>query len=56
MNKYGKEHPIKINNKIYKVIPLVHPRQAAALGRSSMDWKEIHEEWINSVKTKGWIN
>jgi len=46
INDYGKEHPVTIRNKTYKVIPLVHPRQAAALGRSILDWKKLHDEWI----------
>jgi uracil-DNA glycosylase len=45
---YGIEHPIEINGKTYEVIPLVHPRQAAALGRSSFEWKELHEKWIKN--------
>jgi len=44
--EYGKERPTKINGKTYQVIPLVHPRQAAALGKSSLKWKEIHNNWI----------
>lgn len=43
---YGKEYPLEINGKTYRVIPLVHPRQAAALGRSSMEWKKLHDHWI----------
>lgn len=46
--EYGKEHPININGKTYQLIPLVHPRQAAALGRSSFEWKERHERWIKN--------
>jgi len=46
INDYGKEHTVSIRNKTYQVIPLVHPRQAAALGRSILDWKKLHDEWI----------
>jgi uracil-DNA glycosylase len=45
INDYGREHPVTIRNKTYIVIPLVHPRQAAALGRSNLDWKKLHNEW-----------
>ena len=45
VEEYGNEHPIRINNKTYKVIPLVHPRQAAGLGRSNVVWKKLHVEW-----------
>ncbi len=50
--EYGKEHPIKINGKTYQVIPLVHPRQAAALGRSSFNWNKLHEKWIQKMTNK----
>lgn len=43
---YGKEREIKINNKIYNVIALCHPRQADRLGSSSTKWGELHDEWI----------
>ena len=45
---YGKEHPIVINNKIYKVIPLCHPRQASRLGRANVKWGELHDNWIKT--------
>lgn len=44
-DEYGKKHSVKIKSKIYQVIPLVHPRQAAALGRISLDWKNLHKKW-----------
>lgn len=43
--EYGREHSVTINNKTYSVIPLVHPRQAAALGKNSADWNNLHKEW-----------
>lgn len=46
--EYGMEHPLEINGKTYQIIPLVHPRQAAALGRSNYDWKKLHGEWIKN--------
>lgn len=48
-DSYGMEHPIVINNKTYKVIPLCHPRQAGRLGRASAKWGKFHDNW---VKTK----
>ncbi len=45
---YGKEHSIIINNKTYKVIPLCHPRQAGRLGRASMKWGELHDNWVKT--------
>lgn len=43
---YGNEHEIKINNKIYNVIPLCHPRQADRLGSSNAKWGKLHDEWL----------
>jgi hypothetical protein len=43
---YGRAHEISINNKIFKVIPLCHPRQAARLGSSSDKWGNLHEQWV----------
>lgn len=45
---YGREHDIKINNKIYSVIPLCHPRQAGRLGSSSAKWGGLHDYWIKN--------
>ncbi len=42
---YGREHEIVINNKIYNVIPLCHPRQADSLGKSNEKWKYLHDNW-----------
>ena len=43
---YGREHEIKINNKVYNVIPLCHPRQANRLGNSNAKWGSLHDAWI----------
>jgi len=51
-DEYGKEHLITIRDKTYSVIPLVHPRQAAALGRSSWKWKNLHSRWIITSTVK----
>jgi len=48
--KYGNGHEIKINNKLYNVIPLVHPRQANKLGRSNPKWEKLHKEWVQKIK------
>lgn len=49
---YGREHNILINNKVYKVIPLCHPRQADALGHSNAIWRELHDNWIIKKRSK----
>lgn len=47
---YGKPHGINIGGKEYKVLPLVHPRQASKLGIHSPKWNELAIErcytWI----------
>ncbi|BBD45236.1 MAG: hypothetical protein PHT78_13160 [Desulfitobacteriaceae bacterium] len=45
-NTYGGQHEIKINDKIYNVIPLCHPRQADRLGSSTDKWGNLHDNWI----------
>lgn len=47
---YGRQHDIRINNRLYKVIPLCHPRQAARLGSSNSKWGDLHDKWINRQK------
>ena len=42
VNLYGKVHEIKIHQRIYKVIPLCHPRQAGRLGASKSKWEYLH--------------
>lgn len=37
-NIYGRQHPVKINNRHYNLISLCHPRQADRLGNSNAKW------------------
>jgi uracil-DNA glycosylase len=48
INEYGELNPVSINNRLYKVLPLVHPRQAGKLGRHDKKWHDLHEEWIRN--------
>lgn len=43
---YGRKHEISVNNKIYNVIPLCHPRQADCLGNANSKWGNLHDNWI----------
>jgi uracil-DNA glycosylase len=43
---YGKEHDFTINGKVYKVIPLCHPRQANRMGSSNAKWGKLHDLWV----------
>ena len=45
---YGQKHPIEINNKMYDVIPLCHPRNAAKLGTYSQIWADLHDNWVKT--------
>ena len=49
---YGQRHDIVIYNRLYTVIPLCHPRNAARLGAFSKTWAELHDEWVEmKIKT-----
>jgi uracil-DNA glycosylase len=43
---YGAEHEIKLNGKVFRVIPLCHPRQAQRLGTSNISWYQLHKQWV----------
>jgi len=36
-----------------QALHLVHPRQAAALGKSSITWGRVHEEWVTQTQDAG---
>jgi hypothetical protein len=55
---YGRLHPVELAGKEFNVLPLVHPRQAAGLGRSNPEWRSLHivrlemnEKWRDSTHT-----
>lgn len=45
-SQYGRLHPLTIRGRRLQLLPLVHPRQAQALGASSAPWGELHREWV----------
>ena len=52
LGEYGKEplsygvlHDVEIDGRPLKLLPLVHPRQAAGLGSHSRSWAELHLRW-----------
>lgn len=45
---YGRRHEIKIAGHCCELLPLVHPRQAARLGRSNQEWEKLHREWYSA--------
>jgi len=42
---YGNFSEAVINGKIYKVLPLAHPRQIGGLGSHSSNWYDEHQKW-----------
>lgn len=52
---YGARHKVNLGGTKIDVVPLVHPRQAAQLGRSSNHWFERHQRWLETRKQDGAI-
>jgi len=46
---YVRLHEVRIGEKSYRVLPLVHPRQAAKLGTYSTAWHELHRHWVSQT-------
>ena len=46
---YGRLHNVSIGKRRIRVLPVVHPHQAARLGYYSRDWYVVHKEWCNRV-------
>ena len=51
LDTYGRQHPVKINNRPYNIIPLCHPRQADRLGSSNAKWGMLHDNWVKRQYT-----
>jgi len=49
---YGSEILVNINGKKYKVIPLVHVRQAGGLGPHSPYWRWRHSKWVEEMNKR----
>ena len=49
---YGKSHEITINNKVYNVVPLAHPRQVSPSTISTSKWKALHLSWAEQKGVK----
>ena len=47
--RYGRLHELEIHGCSLRLLPLVHPRQAAGLGRYDKDWKALHNAWANTI-------
>lgn len=49
---YGSIHKLFLDDLAISVLPLTHPRQTAKLGMSSVDWYELHQDWIDRIEVK----
>jgi hypothetical protein len=47
--EYGRLHDIEIGGLPMKLLPMVHPRQAAGLGNHSREWRKLHARWAARV-------
>lgn len=43
---YGRRHKVNLSGRSMEVLPLVHPRQAASLGKASEKWAALHAGWV----------
>lgn len=48
-DSYGRAQEVNIGGRRLRVVPLVHPRQAAGLGRHSPKWRCLHNAWTREV-------
>lgn len=46
---YGRLHDFRLDGQLLKLLPLVHPRQAASLSRHTPKWKALHTHWAKNV-------
>jgi len=51
-NTYGSPVSVNINGKIYQVLPLVHMRHSGAIGTHDDGWKQLHNNWVESMNRK----
>jgi uracil-DNA glycosylase len=47
LEDYGRLHGFQVSGRDIRLLPLVHPRQAARLGSHSSGWAELHEQWVS---------
>jgi len=50
---YGRLHSVDLLEYKIDVLPLAHPRQTAKLGRSSIKWYDLHQDWIAHTQKHG---
>lgn len=47
---YGRPVDIVIAGKVFKVLALCHPRQAARLGTANTKWTALHQNWVKRTR------
>jgi hypothetical protein len=45
--EYGQLYNIKIRDKEYRLLPLIHPKQAGKIGSHTERWLSKHNRWVN---------
>ena len=48
---YGRRNEVRIDGRVFDVIPLVHPRQASKLGTYSPFWYDLHHAWMTNARS-----
>jgi uracil-DNA glycosylase len=51
-DSYGRRHAVHLGDQRLEILPLVHPRQAARLGDSSVEWNALHRSWVEEVRPR----
>jgi hypothetical protein len=51
--KYGRRHPFTLRGRRFDLLPLVHPRQAAGLGRHDPALATLHAAWMRQQDSAG---
>lgn len=48
-NLYGRLHNITINEKLYRLLPLYHPKAGENVGAYTQRWRNAHRDWISYI-------
>jgi hypothetical protein len=49
---YGRHHRVRLDDVEINLLPLVHPRQAAQLGKHVETWTKRHAAWMDRVSSE----
>ena len=48
--QYGQRHAFSLHGRLFELVPLIHPRQAAGLGAHSPELAAAHANWMTNVR------